>query len=142
MTSFPSRLVACTLFVLSMTAGMIVADDHVAKDHTKDSLATVKKNVAAKKAVLVDVREQAEWDKGHVADALLLPLSELNQGINAKALAKLLSKDKVVYTYCRSGRRSVTAAKLLDEHGYDVRALKAGYAELIENGFKDEKPSN
>jgi len=51
------------------------ATNHAA-DHTKDTLPTVKKNVEDKKAVLVDVREQSEWDEGHVAGAVFLPLSE------------------------------------------------------------------
>ena len=39
----------------------------VAAEHTKDSLDKVKENVAQKKALIVDVREQGEWDEGHLA---------------------------------------------------------------------------
>ena len=38
-----------------------------AEEHTQESLQEIKKQVDAKKAVLVDVRDKQEWDKGHVA---------------------------------------------------------------------------
>ncbi|MEX0717543.1 MAG: rhodanese-like domain-containing protein [Planctomycetaceae bacterium] len=111
-----------------------VATAHAA-EHTGDSLATVKANVEAKKAVLVDVREKAEWDRGHVEGAVFLPLTELSGGIDADALAKRLPKGKIVYTHCVVGKRSVTAGNILKKHGYDVRPLKAGYKELLDAGF-------
>jgi phage shock protein E len=114
----------------------IVTPGSQAADHTKDTLPTVKKNVEDKKAVLVDVREQSEWDDGHIDGAVLLPLSELRKGVDKKVLAKQLPKDRVVYTHCAVGKRSLTAADILIKAGYDVRALKAGYKELVDAGFE------
>ena len=108
----------------------------IAAEHTQDSLKTVKQKIEEKKAVLVDVREKSETDKGHIAGAILLPISELQNGIDAKALEKKLSKDKIIYTHCVVGKRSLTAAEILQKSGYEVRALKAGYKELLEAGFK------
>lgn len=107
-----------------------------AAEPTKDTLATVKKNIADEKAVLVDVREQSEWDAGHIAGAVFLPLSELRDGLDAETLAKRLPKNRVLYTHCVIGKRSLTAAEILLKHGYDVRSLKPGYKELIAAGFK------
>ena len=107
-----------------------------AAEHTKDSLQTVKANVANEKAVLVDVREKSEWDRGHVSGAVFLPLSELNSGTTAAALQKQLPKGRIVYTHCAVGKRSLTAAEILQKHGYDVRPLKAGYADLLKAGFE------
>jgi phage shock protein E len=110
-----------------------------AQEHTKDSIDGVRKAVADKKAILLDVREQHEWDEGHLRDAKLLPLSVLQKGADAKALAKalakLLEKDKVIYAHCRSGRRCLEAADILRKLGYDVRALKPGYQQLLDAGF-------
>ena len=107
-----------------------------AAEHTKDSLQTVKAKIEDKKAVLVDVREKSEWDAGHIAGAILLPISELNAGIDVNNLAKKLPKDRIIYTHCVIGKRSLSAADILQKNGYEVRALKAGYKELLEAGFK------
>ena len=106
-----------------------------AADLTTNSLAKVQKNVADDKAVLVDVREQSEWRRGYVKGAILLPLSKLKNGVDAQALAEQLPKDKIVYTYCVAGVRSVTAGNILEKMGYQVRPLKPGYKELINAGF-------
>lgn len=115
----------------------LIGTDLIALDHTKDSLPTVKENITAKKAVLVDVREKEEWDSGHIADALLLPLSSLEEARDVKASLARLPQDRIIYTHCAVGVRSLKAAELLKRHGYNVRPLKAGYAELLKAGFKD-----
>ena len=108
-----------------------------AAELTKDSLATVEKSIAAEKAVLVDVRERSEWDKGHVKGAMLIPLSLLQE--DAATTAKRLPKDKIIYAHCVSGRRCVTAANILEKLGYEVRPIKPGYKELVEAGFESTK---
>jgi phage shock protein E len=109
-------------------------------EHTKDSLETVKKNIAAKKAILVDVREKREWDDGHLRDATLLPLSEIPEKQSSKMLEKQFPKGAVLYLHCASGRRCLKAADLLKKSGYDVRPLQDGYEALLKNGFpKAEK---
>jgi rhodanese-related sulfurtransferase len=105
-----------------------------AAEHTKDSLATVMNNVLAGKAILLDVREQREWDAGHLRDATLLPLSRLRD-IDPDALTRALPRDKVVYCHCAAGVRVLPAADILQKYGYDVRPLKAGYKELLRAGF-------
>ena len=108
----------------------------LAAEQTKDSLKTVKENVDAEKAVLVDVREKSEWDEGHIEGAVFLPLSELKAGLTKEELAERLPADKVLYTHCVVGKRSLTAAGILEDVGYEARSLKPGYEELLEAGFK------
>jgi acetyl esterase/lipase len=103
--------------------------------HTADPLDVVKKAVEAGTAVLVDVREQSEWDAGHVAGAVLLPLSRLQDGMPAAELEALLPVGKPVYLHCGRGGRCLTAADLIKLPGRDLRPLKPGYAELIRAGF-------
>jgi rhodanese-related sulfurtransferase len=110
-----------------------------AAEPTQEPLAKVKENVAQKKAVLVDVREKSEWDKGHVEGAVLLPLTDLQRGVNAEQLQKSLPKDKIVYTHCVVGKRAVTAANILEKLGYEVRPLRPGYQELLQAGFPPAK---
>lgn len=109
-------------------------------EHTKDSLDTVKERLKNKSAVLVDVREEKEWDEGHIQDAKLIPLSNLKKEAEAEKLTKDLSKKKIVYCHCAAGVRALTAADILKKQGYDVRPLKSGYSDLIKAGFpKAEK---
>ena len=64
--------------------------------------------------ILLDVRTLEEYSQQHIPESLLIPLDELKQ----KASEQLLDKDAVVFVYCRSGRRSAQAAKILVEQGY------------------------
>jgi phage shock protein E len=122
------RLAFCLMF-------LSVGSRAVAIDFTEDSLATVKKNIDQKKAVLVDVRSKDEWDKGHVEGAIFLPITKLEQ-LEPDKLAKVLPKRKILYTHCAVGMRAEAAGEILAEHGYEVRVLQPGYDKLIKAGFK------
>jgi phage shock protein E len=125
---------------IALLAGLLLAAFGSAQEHTKDSLEQVKKSLSEKKAVLIDVREKTEWDKGHLQDAKLLPLSTLKGDTPPKDLAGTLPKDKIVYAHCAAGARCLTAAEILRKAGYDVRPLKDGYNNLLKEGFpKAEK---
>ena len=106
-----------------------------AAEHTMDTTDTVKKALADDSAVLLDVREKSEWDGGHLKEAKLLPLSTLKGGVKAEDVAKIISKDKVIYCHCASGFRCLKAADELKKLGYDVRPLKLGYADLLKAEF-------
>ena len=109
-----------------------------AAEHTKDSLKTVKKNVDDETAVLIDVREKGEWDDGHVAGAIFLPLSSLQDGVNKEKL-KSVPREKTLYVHCAVGKRALVAANILEKQGFTVRPLKPGYNELISAGFPKAK---
>jgi rhodanese-related sulfurtransferase len=88
------------------------------------------KLVADGKAVLVDVREPAEWaESGVAAPAVLLAKSEFDAG-RAGAWQDFLAsaKDKEIILYCRSGKRAGVLGAVLAAEGRKV--ANAG-------GFKD-----
>jgi phage shock protein E len=123
---------------LIVAGGMLTASVvGFSAEHTKDALSTVKENMATKKAVLVDVRDQDEWDRGHIVGASLSPLSKLRDAKGLEEALKQLPKDRILYTHCAIGVRSVHAAEILKKHGYDVRPLKPGYLDLVKAGFPD-----
>ena len=66
-------------------------------------------------AVLLDVREEAEYITGHAVDAVLLPVDELTDETAMDAIPELTTP---VLVYCRSGFRSNVAAHRLEEFGY------------------------
>ena len=64
--------------------------------------------------IILDTREQEEFDEGHIKGAILIPYTE----IESKAEKILPDKDKLILVYCRSGRRSKIAAESLSKLGY------------------------
>lgn len=69
---------------------------------------------------VIDVREDFEYKTGHIPSAVNMPLSKLVQQISAQA------KRQPWYLICRSGARSMRAAKLLAKAGYNVINVKGG----------------
>ena len=126
---------ACAFVVAAL---VVAASLPAHAEHTKDTLEMVKKGLGEKKAVIVDVREADEWEEGHLSEARHLPMSSLKQ-IDKEAVAKVLPKDKVIYLHCQAGGRCQKVADLLKPLGYDVRALKPGYPDLVEAGFPATK---
>ena len=64
--------------------------------------------------IILDVREQEEFDEGHIPGAILIPYTE----IESKAEEMLSDKDALILVYCRSGRRSKIASESLAKLGY------------------------
>ena len=64
--------------------------------------------------IILDVREQDEYDAGHIPGAIVIPHEEIAD----KAEEVLTDKDQLILVYCRSGRRSKIAAEALAELGY------------------------
>ncbi|MEZ6130596.1 MAG: rhodanese-like domain-containing protein [Planctomycetaceae bacterium] len=104
--------------------------------HTTDSLDVVHQRVRDKLSVLLDVREQDEWDAGHLKLAKLLPLSAVKSGNLTAEMKKALPKDKPVYVHCKSGGRVLQVSEILRAQGYDIRPLRAGFSKLQEAGFE------
>src|ERR1044072_7233193 len=70
--------------------------------------------------VLLDVREQDEWDAGHAPNALHIPMSEL-----AGRLAELPAEQEVL-VICRSGGRSARVTAYLNANGWEARNVDRG----------------
>lgn len=65
--------------------------------------------------IILDVREDYEYDAGHIKGAVLLPLGSISE---ESAASVIPDKDSTVLVYCRSGNRSKTASKALADLGY------------------------
>ena len=70
--------------------------------------------------ILVDVREQDEWDAGHAPDARLVPLSELQQRVAE------LPEDTQFLVVCHAGSRSMRATAFLRAEGLDAVNVTGG----------------
>lgn len=89
-----------------------------------------------KKAIIVDVREQDEWNAGHIKNAIHIPLSEIDKHID-----KLQPyKEQTIVTQCRSGKRSMQALELLKAMGYkQVYSMDGGIQAWQQQGLSLEK---
>ena len=74
-----------------------------------------KEMMDTREVVILDVREQHEYDSGHIPGAVLLPVGTITEDTAAAVIDDL---DTVVLVYCRSGNRSKTAAQALADLGY------------------------
>jgi rhodanese-related sulfurtransferase len=73
-----------------------------------------------KGALLLDVRENNEWEAGRASAATHLPLNDVPDHLDE------FSKERLIVCVCRSGARSGRATKLLVEQGFDAVNLEGG----------------
>ena len=103
------------------------------------SPATCIDRIRAGSALLVDVRETKEWQRGFAESAVLLPLSELSRSrVNFVALRERVG-DRELILYCGAGVRSNLAARILRTEGF--RAVNGGaLSEWVSVGWPVAKP--
>ncbi len=83
-------------------------------------------------AQLVDVRQDYEWEAGHIEGATHVPLEQL------PSRAGDLDRDRPVVFQCRSGSRSALATSAFREAGYEAFNLSGGLLAWVEEGRRIE----
>lgn len=71
--------------------------------------------------ILLDVRTEGEYERGHIEGFVNIPVDELRERISE------LEKGKTVYVICQSGLRSYIGARILSGYGYDVYNFSGGF---------------
>lgn len=74
-----------------------------------------KNRMDTEEVLILDVREQNEYDSGHIPGAVLLPVGTIDKDTAAQVIPE---KETTVLVYCRSGNRSKIASSTLAELGY------------------------
>ncbi|NDJ51556.1 MAG: rhodanese-like domain-containing protein [Chloroflexi bacterium] len=111
--------------IQSLFGGGTAVESITAEDYKKQ----FKK--AKKKHVLIDVRTAREFDEGHVAKSINIPLSDLNQQLER------IPTDQTVVLICASGSRSRVAANKLMKAGYEnIINLHGGTSAWVQAGGK------
>ncbi|GAB1268160.1 hypothetical protein NBRC116493_14130 [Aurantivibrio infirmus] len=91
------------------------------------------KEMLAKDVICIDVRTEAEYESGHLEQAINIPLNLL------RIKTRLLDANTPYILYCDTGRRSQAASHLLNKAGFKVTSVKAGLRGLRKgDGFKLE----
>jgi rhodanese-related sulfurtransferase len=101
----------------------------------QDKFKIIQEEILAGTAQLFDVREQDEWEAGHLKLAHLITLSELREG---EEPSDSFERSKKTYLHCRSGGRVLEAEPILTNN-FDFESvipLAEGYNTLIEEGFE------
>ena len=103
------------LLTFALPFGCIGCSDGGAVTYEKISGAEAKALMDSESGyIILDVREQYEYDEGHIPKAILIPYDK----IAVRAENELPDKDQLILVYCRSGRRSKIAAEELVKLGY------------------------
>lgn len=103
-------LIIAVLILLSGCAGPSAENGY-----QQISQEEAKSMMDSQEVVILDVREQDEYDGGHIPGSVLLPVGTIDQDT---AAAVIPEKDTAVLVYCRSGNRSKTASSALAALGY------------------------
>ncbi|MFC2423469.1 MAG: rhodanese-like domain-containing protein [Fusobacterium polymorphum] len=104
------------------------------KENSDDVEANNIENLVKNKEFLLDVREEYEYQEGHVKGAVNLPLREILSQKDS------LPKDKDIYVYCRSGHRSADAVNFLKSLGFEkVHNIEGGFIDISFNEYHKDK---
>ncbi|HUQ49447.1 MAG TPA: rhodanese-like domain-containing protein [Terriglobales bacterium] len=113
----------------------VVAD---AKKNVRETdVPTIKRRMDAGESLnLVDVREESEWNQGHIPGA-----RHLSKGIIERDIESAIpDKNAEIVLYCGGGFRSVLAAENLQKMGYkNVISMDGGMRGWKDAGHKEEK---
>ena len=99
----------------------------------EENVQTTKKKLdAGETMILVDVREESEWARGHIPNAM-----HLGKGIIERDIEKAIpEKGATIVLYCGGGFRSALAADNLQKMGYNnVISMDGGWREWTQAGF-------
>ena len=106
--------------ILALIAALllvVIGCDGTVAEHTYQQISqeAAKGMIDTQEVIILDVREQDEFDSGHIPGAVLLPVGTITADTAAAMIPESAS---VVLVYCRSGNRSKTASKALADLGY------------------------
>ena len=85
-------------------------------------------------ALIIDVREQNEYDQAHIENSVLMPLST----VSAEKINEVNPQNKTILIHCHSGKRSKVAANIILTQGYtgEILELDEGIKAWTEFGQK------
>lgn len=107
------RMIPLLLFLLLLTGcGGNTASESAYRQISQEEAKEMMDN---QEVIILDVREQDEYDGGHIPGAVLLPVGTIDE---TTAAGVIPDKDATVLVYCRSGNRSKTASSALADLGY------------------------
>ena len=123
-----NRTIYVILIIIAIAVGVIlmlnrkeryIENEGIIKHVSMDDIVEIMNE--NKNYIILDVRTIAEYNEGHIPNAICIP----NETIGSNTISELPYKEQLILVYCRSGNRSKQAAEKLK---------KLGYTNLIEFG--------
>ena len=123
-----NRTIYVILIIIAIAVGVIlmlnrkeqyIENEGIIKPVSMDDIVEIMNE--NKNYIILDVRTIAEYNEGHIPNAICIP----NETIGSNTISELPDKEQLILVYCRSGNRSKQAAEKLK---------KLGYTNLIEFG--------
>ena len=115
--------------MVAKTGAQLIAE---AKQRIRETSATAVREMQARgaPAVYLDIREQNEWNLGHLPQATFMP-----RGVLETTIEQRIPRATTVVIYCASGNRSALAADVLQQMGYtNVSSLAGGFRAWVDGG--------
>lgn len=106
------------LTIIIITLCLCACGAPISKDYTYTSDSKVEKLMQENDFVILDVRTLSEYQESHVKGALNIPYDTIDENLD-------ISKDKLIFVYCKSGVRSNKAYTTLTALGYNAYDLGA-----------------
>jgi rhodanese-related sulfurtransferase len=115
------------------TAAQLIQDAKAQIDEI-DVAALREARAADAPMTLIDVREQSEWNLGHIPGAM-----HIGRGVLESQIEPRVARETRIVVYCQSGNRSALAARTLGEMGYQhVASLAGGWRDWVAAGGEVE----
>ena len=118
-------------FILAFSLGLWACAGNKKVEYKNLTSAQFEEFIKDSEVQLLDVRTPEEYAEGHIPSSLNINVKDENF---ASHIDDLLTKDKKVAVYCRSGKRSRAAAEILVKKGFKAYNLDKGILNWIEEG--------
>ena len=80
----------------------------------------IKEYIDNKSVIIIDLREKREYEQGHVRGSVNIQINDLEKYVYQ------YPRDKIMVVYCKTGARSIIAARILKQYGYQVKNVIGG----------------
>lgn len=120
-----------TLFICAFAFLLFACSDKSKDDFKNLSSDEFERLIEDENVQCVDVRTVAEYSDGHIPGSYNINVLDENFSANAD---EVLDKEEPVAVYCKSGRRSRNAARILSKKGFKVYNLDKGFEDWKEHG--------
>ncbi|HET6272212.1 MAG TPA: rhodanese-like domain-containing protein [Bacteroidota bacterium] len=139
MTRISFAPLSLTIMMMVLAAAVYPHEQEKDKKHIISTKETRALTEEKSDVVLLDVRTAEEYNSntGHLKNAILIPVQELEQRVGE--LEKY--KNQTIIAYCRTGRRSGTATELLTKKGFKIMNMEGGIVKWNEESFPIETES-